>query len=40
MLVFHDISSFDAENPIVGLLLQELDVASDPIKKSLPATQY
>ena len=27
MLVFHDISSFDAENPIVGLLLQELDVA-------------
>ena len=27
MLVFHDISTFDAENPIVGLLLQELDVA-------------
>lgn len=27
MLVFHNISTFDAENPIVGLLLQELDVA-------------
>ena len=39
-LVFKDISTFDAENPIVGSLLRELDVgkkdvASDLIKKSL-----
>ena len=39
-LVFQDISTFDAENPIVGSLLRELDVgkkdvASDLIKKTL-----
>ena len=39
-LVFKDISTFDAENPIVGSLLRELDVgkkdvASDLIKKTL-----
>ena len=37
--VFEDISSFDAENPIVGSLLRELDVgkkvlASDHIKQT------
>ena len=36
-LVFEDISTFDAENPIVGSLLRELDVgkvlASDLIKQ-------
>ena len=37
-LVFEDISTFDAENPIVGSLLKELDVgkkyiASELIKK-------
>ena len=38
-LVFEDISTFDAENPIVGSLLKELDVgkkvlASDLIKQA------
>ena len=38
-LVFEDISTFDAENPIVGSLLKELDVgkkyiASELIKKT------
>ena len=38
-LVFEDISTFDAENPIVGSLLRELDVgqkdvASELIKKA------
>ena len=38
-LVFKDISSFDAENPIVGSLLRELDVgkkvvASDLVKNA------
>ena len=38
-LVFGDISTFDAENPIVGSLLRELDVgkkdvAGDLIKKA------
>ena len=28
-LVFEDISTFDAENPIVGLLLRELDVGKN-----------
>ena len=30
-LVFEDISTFDAENPIVGSLLQELDVGKKDI---------
>ena len=38
-LVFEDISTFDAQNPIVGSLLQELDIgkkdiASELIKKA------
>ena len=28
-LVFEDISTFDVENPIVGLLLRELDVGKN-----------
>ena len=37
-LIFQDISTFDAQNPVVGLLLRKLDigkkdVASAPIKK-------
>ena len=40
-LVFEDISTSDAENPIVGSWLRELDVgeknvASDLIKKKVP----
>ena len=39
-LVFEDISTFDAENPIIGFLLKELDVGkkdivSELIKKAL-----
>ena len=38
-LVFKDISTFDAQNPIVGSFLQELDIrrkdiASDLVKKA------
>ena len=38
-LVFKDISTFDAQNPIVGFFLQELDIrrkdiASDLVKKA------
>ena len=34
-LVFEDISTFDAENPIVGSLLKELDVGKKDIANEL-----
>ena len=34
-LVFKDISSFDAENPIVGSLLRELDVGKKVVASNL-----
>ena len=34
-LVFEDISTFDAENPIVGSLLQELDVGKKDVTSEL-----
>ena len=34
-LVFEDISTFDAENPIVGSLLKELDVAKKDVASEL-----
>ena len=34
-LVFKDISSFDAENPIVGSLLRELDVGKKVVAGDL-----
>ena len=42
-LVFQDISTFDAQNPIVGSLLKELDVgkkdlANNLMKKAPPAS--
>ena len=46
-LVFEDVSTFDAENPIVASLLKELDIgktdlASELIKKAprLPGIDY
>ena len=34
-LVFEDISTFDVENPIVGSLLQELDVSKKDVASEL-----
>ena len=34
-LVFEDISTFDAENPVVGSLLKELDVRKNMLSVNL-----
>ena len=34
-LVFKDISTFDAQNPIVGLLLPELDIGKEDVTSKL-----